>query len=164
LDQVHQLLPLTARGRGRLGRAAGIIHAALFPGEAIRVFCLDREIEVISGDFETRDRELRDGVVVIFHFHLEIVVGHDALSQREDIRHFAGIQAVFRIAVIHPQLQYGALRLSDRASAVDEVFCDVPDFSEVEMGRNLIAVRQYESREFVWLRLQKRLQLVQFYA
>lgn len=87
----------------------------------------------------------------------------DALSKREDLRHFAGAKAVVRVSVIYPELQDAAFRLADRVSAIDEVLCDMPDFCEVEMGRNLIPVWQDKPRKFVWLGSQNRLQFIQFH-
>jgi hypothetical protein len=90
-------------------------------------------------------------------------VGQNTLTERQDLGHFARIEPVVRIAIIHPELQNTAFRLPNRASAVDEVLRDMPDFCQVEMGRDLITVRQDKPGEFVWLRLQNRLQLIQFH-
>src|SRR5437773_6127522 len=88
----------------------------------------------------------------------------NTLTEPQDFRHFARIQPVVRVAVVHPELQNAALLLSNRAAAVDEVLRDVPDLRQVEVGRDLIAVGQNKLREFAWLRLQNRLQLIQFHA
>ena len=106
---------------------------------------------MISRWFEPGNRKLRDRVVVIFDFHLEIVVRQDAFTERQDLRHFAGIEPVVSVVVTHPELQYTAFRLPNRASTVDKVLRIVPDLSQVEMGRDLITVRQDKAGEFVWV-------------
>ncbi len=50
------------------------------------------------------------------------------------------------------------------AAAIDKVFNDVPDFSDVGMGRDMIAVREDKPREGRRKFSQNRCQLVQFHV
>lgn len=97
-------------------------------------------------------------MVVVFDFDLEIVLRQHTLTECQDLGHLASMQPVCRVVVAYPELQDATLRLPDCASAVDEVLCDVPDLCQMEMGRDLIAVRQIKPGKFPWLRLQSRLQ------
>ena len=128
------------------------------------MFRRQRKIDVVASCFETFDRILRGDAAIPFHLHLQIVVRQDAFTQSEDGSHFARVEPVILIAVIYPKLQNSGFAFSNRPAAIDKIFLHVTDLGEMEMGRNAIPIRQDEPREFIRLRFENRLQLMQFHV
>ena len=66
--------------------------------------------------------------------------------------------------VAHMRLQHHFLLFPDHASTIDKVSDQMSNFSDVGMCRDVIAIREYESRNCVWIFCQPALQFMQFHA
>ena len=135
------------------GFAAGIDSAFLFR-ETIDVFLTKLEVEAFAGELRRGDGVLRDDAAIVFHFHFEIVVRKNLVPEIEDRRETPGGEAVLEILRDVSLEQAGVSGRVQGAPAVDEALCDMSDFRDVKVRRDLVAIRENKTRENVGMRAE----------
>ena len=133
--------------------------AALLFGEAIGVLAAELKLEPIINRSSGGDRILRDNAAIPFHFHVEIVARQDRLAEVENIGEPPSRQAVLEI-IGDISLQHAGFARAESAAAIDKLFRDVSNLSEMEMGGNLLAAWQDKTRACLRIGAEQRFQFM----
>jgi hypothetical protein len=129
----------------------------------LRTAATQNEIKMLTFESYFCDRVLRDDAAIVFDLNIEAVVWQNALAKFQDFREPIGTEAVFGV-VTDMCLQQHFFFSPGLAAAVDEFFHHVTNFGHMCVSRDIIAIRQYKTREGIRRLLQSRHQLVQFHA
>ena len=109
------------------------------------------------------DRILGHHTTIVFDFDLQLVVGKDAPAKFQDFGEPARLQPMIDIAA-DMGLEQNRLAFSGHAAAIDEILRDMPDFGDVGMRRDLLAVRQHEAQKRFWILFERRPQIGKFHT
>lgn len=133
---------LIATGR-RLGSATGLSVGGLatFLGQTLRSPLAEKHIEMLTRRVDFAHRILRDDATIVFYFHVELLGRQHSGAELKDLRETVGAESVVDIAT-DVRLKDDRFISSGEAAAVDEVFHDMTNFSDVGMRGNDISVRQ----------------------
>ena len=101
---------------------------------------------MLTAPFRRYDRGLRHHTAIVFHFDIQTVMRQHPMTELQDLGQALGGQAMFRVVSDMSLEEYGFGFANDPA-AVYEVFRGVSDFRDMGVRRNLVAVRQDETRE-----------------
>ena len=104
-----------------------------------------------------------DDAAIVFHFHLKLIVRQDPLPQLEDLGERPRLEAVVDI-LPDVGLEDYALALPGHPAAIDEVFHDMADFSNVGVRRDGIAIRQNKTRNSVRVLFEGGAKIGEFHA
>ena len=108
--------------------------------------------------FHFLDRVLSDDTAIVFHFDFKLVVRQDALAKRENLGKPIRPEPMLEIAS-DVRLQQDRLTPARHSAAIDEALYHVPDFSDVGMRRNKIAIRQNKTRGGGWKLFESRTEI-----
>ena len=116
------------------------------------MFLAEPKLDVLAGELCGRDRVLRDDTALVFHFHLQVVVRQNLFAEVEDLCEAPGGEAMIDV-VRHVRLEQAGVRgVVELSAAIDEALGYVSDFRDVEMRRDLVAIRQDEARQRLGMR------------
>ena len=97
---------------------------------------------------------LRDDAAVVLDIHIQVCTPNDTISESQDFRE--AICSKPMIAVIADvRLQHDLFLCSSQSATIDEVPDHMSNFSDVGVCRDVIAIRQNESRKPVGIRLER---------
>ena len=112
------------------------------------------EVDVIAVHLRARDRRPCDGAIFVLNLHVHVVVRQDLFPEFENLHERAGVQAMIDI-IGNPRLQHaGVFAVVQFAAAVDETLRHMPNFRNVIMRGDMVAIRQDKTRERVRIRAQ----------
>ena len=77
------------------------------------------------------------------------------LAELKDLRESPGVQPMIDVVRDVSLQQAGIVRVMQFAAAIDEAFRHMPDFGDVEMRRDLVAIRQDETRKRVGMQRER---------
>jgi hypothetical protein len=126
-----------------------------FLGEALRPALTEHNLQMLPGRLDGLDWILGDDTAIVFHFHVQLIVRQDPLSQLENFRETAGVQPMLRIPA-HMGLEQNRLVPSGHPTAVDEALRHVADFRDVGMGWDKIAIRQNKPGQSAWMLFERQ--------
>lgn len=116
-----------------------------------------------SRRFHILDRILGDDATIVFDFDLEPIVGQDSLPELENFREAVGLQPVIRVST-DMSLQQDRFALARHSTAINEALRHVPDFSDVGMRRDEIAIRENKPRKGAWMLFERGPEIREFHA
>lgn len=108
------------------------------------------------------DRILRHYTTIVFDLDLQLVVGQDAPAEFQDFGKTARLQSMVRVAA-DVSLEQNRFTFSSNTAAINEVLHDVPDFGDVSMRRNLLAVAQHKTGERFGILFEHRAEIGKFH-
>lgn len=111
------------------------------------MFFAELQLNELALQFRPRDRVLRDHAAIVFDFHFKIVVREHLIPEIENLRERAGIKSMVHVVRDVGLQQASVGRVMQRAAAIDEPLRDMPDFGDVKMRWDLVAIRQSKARE-----------------
>ena len=100
------------------------------------------------------DRVLRDDAAIPFQFHFELIARQNGSAEIENIGKPPGLKSMIEI-LRDVSLQDARFAVAEGAAAIDELLCDMPDFRDVKMRRDLFAARQDKTGERFRLRAEE---------
>jgi hypothetical protein len=132
----------------RAGSATGFRFGCFAPflRETLRSALAEKHVEMFARRFDLAHRILRDDTTVVFYFHFELVVRQDSGAELKDFREAVRAQPVVEIAT-DVRLKDDRFVLPGKAAAVDKVFHDMTNFSDVGMRGNDIPIGQDKARK-----------------
>ena len=115
---------------------------------------------MLTARFGRCNRILRDDAAIVFHFHIQSVMRQHPLTELQDPGKTFGGEAMFGV-VSDMGLEKDGFAFAGDTAAIDKVFGGVPDFRDMGVRRNLIAIRQNEARKRPGMLGQHRFKIVQ---
>ena len=108
------------------------------------------------------DRVLRNDAAIPFQFHLELIARQDGSAEIENVGKPPGLESMVEI-LRDVSLQDARFAFAEGAAAIDELFRDMTDFSDVKMRRYLLAARQDKSGKRFRLRAEESFQFAKLH-
>jgi hypothetical protein len=109
---------------------------------------------VLAIRYGLSNRILRNDTAVVFDAHIQVRAWNHAISQLQDFCEAVRSQPVIDI-ITDVRLEHDLLFSSDYSATIDEVSDDMPDFSNVGVRRNVIAIRQDKSWKQPGIRVKR---------
>jgi hypothetical protein len=106
-------------------------------------FSREEYVEVLTRRVYPRNGILCHDAAIILDFDIELTVGQHPMTEAQDFGEAIGRQAMVRV-VADVCLHHDRFRCPDNAAAINKPFCDMTDFSDMRVRRNVIALWQYK--------------------
>ena len=131
--------------RHRRATATGIgsLFVRSFLGKTLCSFATELDVDVPASWVHVSDGILRYDATVILDFNIELTVGQHPMAEAQDFGEAIGRQAMVSV-VADVCLHHDRFRCPDNAAAINKPFCDMTDFGDMRVRRNVITLWQYK--------------------
>jgi hypothetical protein len=107
---------------------------------------------------DVRDRILRYDAAIVFHLHVELIVRQHSFPQLQDLGEAVRPEPMIDIRT-DVRLEQDSFGSPGHTAAIDEIFHHVPDFSDMGVRRDEVAIRQNKPRKRAWLAFERRAEI-----
>ena len=137
------------------GGAAGLSCFSLgaLTWAALRPTAIQYEIEMVACGPSFCDPVLRHDTAIVFNIDLQFRAGQDVLAELQDFGETIGTKPMLTV-VADVSLQNHLFLFAGHSTAIDEIFYDMPNFGDVRLGRDIVTIRQNESRKAIGVILE----------
>jgi hypothetical protein len=112
------------------------------------------QVQVLTIWYGLSNRILRNDTAVVFDVYIQVRAWNHAISQLQDFCEAVRLEPVIDI-ITDVRLEHDLLFSSDYSATIDEVSDQMPDFGNVGVRRNVVAIRQNESWKQSGMRVER---------
>jgi hypothetical protein len=145
-------------GCGRGATAACCFALATLTRPTLRSAALQDQVQVLAIRRRFANWILRYDAAIVFDLDIQICTPNDAISESQDLRKAVRSKPVIGV-IADVRLQHDLFLFSGYSAAIDEVPDHISNFSDVGVCRDVISIRQDESRKRARIFLKRFLQI-----
>jgi hypothetical protein len=131
--------------------------------ETLGVTLAQDDIQMFARRLNFLHRILRYHAAIVFHFDFELIVRQNAFPELKDLGESIRFQPMIGV-LTDVRLEQGRFVLPHDAAAIDKVFRHVPNFRDVSVRRNEVAIRKNKARESSRMAFEGRPKIREFHG